>query len=92
MEPTHVANQLVRGVLVALRWCAYGLLRVCRPVLVPVLFWLAIGGIALCVLFVLIAGDSAFPTWRVLGMSLVCGLGAASYYVLLEWLRPIPNR
>jgi hypothetical protein len=86
----QLASRLARGALAVTRWCAYVLLRVCRPVLVPVMFWLSLGGIALWVVFVPIAGDTEFPTWRVLAMSLGCGLCAAMYYVALDWLRPTP--
>lgn len=75
-------------VLRGARWCAFWILRFCQP-LAALLWGLAIGGVGLWVLFVLIAGDTEFPTGRVLGMSVGCGLGAVIYYALLEWLRPV---
>src|SRR5262249_15885188 len=75
-------------VLSIARFCALGILTLCRPVVVPILSWLAIGGVALWAVFVLIAGDSQFPTWRVLTMFVSCGAGVVMYHALLEWLRP----
>ena len=89
----YAVRLLVRRVLAVMlytaRLCAFGILNFCRPVVVPILSWLALGGVALWVIFVPIAGDSQFPTWRVLTMSVSCGVGAVVYYALLEWLRPV---
>ena len=88
-----IARRAALGSLVlrGARWCAFWILRLCQPLLVPLLWWLAISGIGLWVIFVPIAGDTEFPTGRVLGMSAGCGLGAVMYYALLEWLRPGPS-
>jgi hypothetical protein len=67
---------------------AFEILRLLQPVILPTLFWLAAGGVALWVIFVPIAHDDGFPTTSVLGMSVGCVLGALGYCVLLESLRP----
>jgi len=82
------AHPMFKHVLRTLRWVAFGLLALLRPLLIPVLSWLAVGGILLWVIFVPIAHDTQFPTLRVLGMSLGCMLGAIAYYALMEWLVP----
>jgi hypothetical protein len=72
-----------------LRRLAFGLLRLFEPVVLPFLFWLAVGGVALWVIFVCIAHDPGFPTLRVLLMSLGCLLGFVVYCGMLELLRPV---
>ena len=81
-------ERVVRVGLRVIGRCTFELLRVLRPIVLPILFWLAVGGIGLWVLFVEVAHDGNFPTARVLSMSLGCLLGAAGYCVLLESLRP----
>ena len=85
-SPYSPLGQVALGIASA---CLYGLLWLFRPLLVPLLFWVAVGGVLLWVIFVPIAGDADFPTWRVLGMSVSCLLGAFAYTVVLEWLRPV---
>ena len=86
--PRQFAHLLFKHVLWTLRWVAFGLLALLRPLLIPVLSWLAVGGILLWVIFVPIAHDAQFPTLRVLGMSLGCALAAIAYYALMEALAP----
>jgi hypothetical protein len=74
--------------LEGLRWIAFGILALFRPLVIPILSWLAVGGLAIWLVFVPIAHDSDFPTLQVLGMSLGCAAGAVVYYALMEWLRP----
>jgi hypothetical protein len=74
--------------LEGLRWIAFGILALFRPLLIPILSWLAVGGLAIWLIFVPIARDPDFPTLKVLGMSLGCAGGAVVYYALMEWLRP----
>jgi hypothetical protein len=79
--PVGFAGRLLRGV-------AFGVLRLLEPLVLPLLFWLAIGGLGLWVIFVWIAHDPGFPTARVLLMSLGCLFGFVGYCGALEWLRP----
>ncbi len=72
-----------------LRRLAFGFLRLLEPLVLPFLFWLAIGGVALWVIFVHIAHDPGFPTARVLLMSSGCVLGFVGYSAALELLRPV---
>lgn len=81
-------HQLLRIVLREVRWCAFVLLGALRPVLIPLLSWLAVGGVLLWVVFVPIAHDTEFPTWRVFAISAGCGLGAVVYSLAVELLRP----
>ena len=71
-----------------LRRMAFGALRLLEPIILPFLFWLAIGGVALWFIFVWVAHDSGFPSARVLSMSLGCLLAFVGYCGALEWLRP----
>ena len=87
VTPAWVATVL-RACLRVIGRCTFELLRALRPIVLPILFWLAVGGVGLWVLFVEIAHDGNFPTARVLSMSVGCLLGAVGYCVLLESLRP----
>jgi hypothetical protein len=87
VAPSWVA-MMIRSVSRVLARSAFEILRLLQPVILPTLFWLAAGGVALWILFVPIAHDDGFPTASVLGMSLGCILGALGYCVLLESLRP----
>jgi hypothetical protein len=87
MSRLSPSNPLGGVVLSVASACIYGLLWLLRPLLVPLLFWLAVGGLLLWVIFVPIAGDTEFPTWPVLAMSASCLLGAFAYTIALEWLR-----
>lgn len=82
------AHPLLRFALQGLRWGAFGVLALLRPILIPVLSWLAVGGVLLSVIFVVLARDTEFPTLRVLGMSVGCAVGAVVYYAVMEWLVP----
>jgi len=84
----HFAQRLLWLVPQGLRWAAFGVLALLRPILIPVLTWVAVGGVLLWAIFVLIAGDPDFPALRVLGISAGCALGAVVYYAALEWLMP----
>jgi hypothetical protein len=87
VAPSSVAL-FVRAVSRVLKRSAFEILRWLQPVVLPTLFWLAAGGVALWILFVKIAHDDGFPTAPVLLMSLGCVVGALGYCVLLESLRP----
>lgn len=75
-------------VLRVLRRTGFEALRFSSQFVLPLLLWLAVGGVALWVLFVRVAHDEAFPSASVLGMSLGCVLGALVYCLLMELLRP----
>jgi hypothetical protein len=75
-------------VLHAVRRAAFAVLALARPVAIPVLSGVAVGGVGLWVIFVPLAHDSEFPTLRVLGMSLGCAVTVVLYYALMELLRP----
>ena len=82
---------LIGALLRVFKRGAFEVLRLLQPVVLPLLGWLAIGGVGLWFLFVRIAHDDGFPTARVLLMSLGCVLGGLLYCVLLESLRPAPR-
>lgn len=88
ISPTWMAA-VFRAVLRVFARGLFEILRVFQPLVLPTLFWLAAGGVALWVVFVKIAHDDGFPTASVLLMSLGCLLGAMGYCVLLESLRPM---
>ena len=75
-----------------LRWALYGLLSLLRPILIPVLTGVSVGGVLLWAIFVLAARDSQFPTLHVLGASLACAVAAVLYHALLELLIPGSQR
>ena len=80
----QVACRSVWLLLQGLRWSAYGVLAILRPILIPLFYWLAVGGVLLWIIFVPIAHDADFPTLRVLGMSAGCAAGAVVYYALMD--------
>ena len=85
----------VRGVLQALRFALYGVLVLIRPLLIPILTGVAIGGVVIWAVFVLIAHDSGFPSLHVLGLALGCAVLTVLYYAVMESLVPEsqnPNR
>ena len=75
-----------------LRWALYGLLSLFRPILIPVLTGVSVGGVLLWAIFVLAARDAQFPTLQVLGASLACAVTAVLYHALLELLVPESQR
>ena len=81
----HVAMTL-------LRWALYGLLSLFRPILIPVLTGVSVGGVILWAVFVLAAHDPGFPSLQVLGTSLACAVIAVLYHAVLELLVPESQR
>ena len=75
-----------------LRWALYGLLSLFRPILIPVLTGVSVGGVVVWAIFVLAAHDPEFPTLHVLGGSLACAVIAVLYHAVLELLVPESQR
>ena len=73
----RIATPVFKLVLHALRLSAFGVLALARPVVIPVLFGVAIGGVGIWLIFVPIAHDTGFPSLRVLGLSVGCAVSHA---------------
>ena len=87
-----LAKAGARVAMTLLRWALYGLLSLFRPILIPVLTGVSVGGVILWAIFVLAAHDLEFPTLRVLGASLTCAVIAVLYHAVLELLVPESQR
>jgi hypothetical protein len=84
----RVAQRTAGLALQALRLSLYAVLALLRPILIPVLTWLAVGSFVLWVIFVPVAHDTGFPTLQVLSMSAGCAISAVLYYAAMEFLMP----
>ena len=79
-------------VLNLLRWMLYGLLSLIRPILIPILTGVSVGGVLVWAVFVLVAHDTGFPSLHVLGNSVICAVVAVLYHAILELLVPESQR
>ena len=79
---------LARTATNALRWVLYGVLALCRRVIIPLLMGLSAGGALLWFIFVPLAHDREFPSAHVLGLSALCAVVAIAYLAVMELLVP----